>query len=221
MHTTQDTMRTARLTGIFYLGLAITGALGFIVIRQQVFVADNPAATLTNLLAHDSLARVGIALEMAMVVFQALSAAWFYRLFRPVDSFAASGIAAFGLVNTVVTLLSTALLATAVHLPSDAATVQVLYVTSYTLWEVGALFFGLWLLPMAWCVLRSGWMPRPLAWTLLIGGVCYLLSPFVLYLVPNAKTLFELMAIPASIAEFWMVGHLLILGVRQRTPQGA
>ncbi|GAA2999531.1 DUF4386 domain-containing protein [Actinokineospora diospyrosa] len=221
MHTTQDTTRTARLAGVFYLGMAITAALGFIVIRQQVFVADNPAETLANLLAHDSLARAGIALELAMVVFQALAAAWFYRLFCPVDSFAASGIAAFGLVNTVVTLVSTALLATAVHIPSDAATVQVLYVISYSMWEVGALFFGLWLLPMGWCVLRSGWMPRPLGWTLLIGGVCYLTSPFILYLVPNAKTLFEIMAIPASIGEFWMVGYLLIRGVRQRTPQQA
>nr|BFE71405.1 hypothetical protein GCM10020092_047060 [Actinoplanes digitatis] len=102
-----------------------------------------------------------------MVVTQTLAAAWFYRLFRTVDSFAASGIAAFGLVNAVVGVMSTALLATAVEVAADpvgdpVATVQVLHLLNENLWGVGALFFGLWLIPMGWCVLRSGWMPSAL-----------------------------------------------------------
>ena len=213
--------RTARVTGLFYLGLAITGLLGFLVIRTQLFAADDPDATLANLIAHESLARAGVAFELGMVVTQTLAAVWFYRLFRTVDSFAASGIAAFGLVNAIVGLVSAALLATAVGVSVDpvgdaAANVQVLYLVSDNLWGVGALFFGLWLIPMGWCVLRSGWMPRVLGWILIGGGVGYVLSAFIRYLVPDAHVVVEALAYPASVGEFWMVGYLLIRGVRRQ-----
>jgi hypothetical protein len=213
--------RTARMTGLFYLGMAITAVLGFLIVRPQLFAADDPNATLANLVTHGSLARAGVALELAMVVTQALTAAWFYRLFRTVDSFAASGIAAFGLVNAVAGLVSAALLGTAIQVSVDpvgdaAATVQVLYLGSLNMWGVGALFFGLWLIPMGWCVLRSGWMPRVLGWILVVGGVGYVLSPFVLYLARDAQVLFDAMAYPASVGEFWMVGYLLIRGVRRQ-----
>ena len=177
-------IRTARTTGLFYLGLAIAGLLGFVIIRSRLFTADDPAATLAHLVDNQSLARAGVALELLIVLTQALAAIWFYRLFRTADPLAASGIAAFGLVNAVTVLVSAALLATAVEVALDpigdaATTVQLLYLVSGNLWGVGAVFFGLWLIPMGSCVLRSGWMPRPLGWVLVGGGVGYLLSAFI------------------------------------------
>ncbi|MEV0130420.1 DUF4386 domain-containing protein [Dactylosporangium sp. NPDC050688] len=212
--------RTARMTGLFYLGNAITGVLGFLIVRPQLFAADDPDATLANLLTHESLARSGVALELGMVVTQTLAAVWFYRLFRTADTAAASGIAVFGLVNATVGLMSAALLATAVGISADpvgdaAANVQVLYLVSDNLWGVGALFFGLWLIPMGWCVLRSGWMPRTLGWVLVGGGAGYVLSAFLRYLAPDAQVIAEALAYPASVGEFWMVGYLLVRGVRR------
>src|SRR5688500_5832508 len=106
-------MRTARMTGLFYLALAITGGLGVLPIRSQLSVAADPAATLADLVAHESLARSGVAVEMLVVLSQTLAAVWFFRLFQRVDAFAAGSIAAFGLVNAVAILGSAALLATA------------------------------------------------------------------------------------------------------------
>jgi hypothetical protein len=212
------------MTGLLYLGLAITGLLGFLLIRPQLFVADDPSATLANLVEHESLARAGIALELLVVVTQALAAAWFYRLFRAADPLAASGIAAFGLVNAVAILVSAAMLATAVGLALDpvgdaAATVQLLYQVSGNLWGVGALFFGLWLIPMGRCVLRSGWMPRALGWILVGGGIGYLLSAFIRYLAPDVPVVADALAFPATVGELWMVGYLLIRGVRRHAPE--
>jgi hypothetical protein len=211
--------RTARTTGLFYLGMAVTAILGFLIIRPHLFAADDPNATLANLVGHESLARAGVVFELGMVVTQTLTAVWFYRLFRTVDSVAASGIAAFGLVNAIVGLVSAALLATAVQVAVDpvgdaAANAQVLYLVSDNMWGVGALFFGLWLIPMGWCVLRSGWMPRTLGWILVGGGAGYVLSAFIRYLAPDAQVVAEALAYPASVGEFWMVGYLLIRGVR-------
>ncbi|GAB4051642.1 DUF4386 domain-containing protein [Catellatospora paridis] len=217
--------RTARVTGLFYLGNAITAILGLLVVRPQLFAADDAQAALADLIAHESLARAAVALELGMVVTQTLAAVWFYRLFRTVDAFAASGIAAFGLVSATVGLVSAALLATAVGLSVDpvgdaAATVPVLFLISDNLWGVGALFFGLWLIPMGWCVLRSGWMPRILGWILLAGGVGYVISAFVEYLA-DAHVVAEALTYPAAVGELWMVGYLLIRGVHRKALEEA
>ncbi|MGN9908622.1 DUF4386 domain-containing protein [Phytohabitans sp. LJ34] len=214
-------VRTARETGLLYLGMAITGVAFYLVLLPRLYTADDPDATLANLVTRESLARAIVAVELLMVVVQALAAVWFYRLFRTVDRVAASGIAAFGLVNAVVGLVSAALLGTAVQVAADpfgdaAATAHVLYLISENMWAVGGLFFGLWLVPMGWCVLRSGWMPRALGWILVGGGFGYVLSAFVRYLAPDAHVLAEALAYPASVGEFWMVGYLVVRGVRRQ-----
>jgi hypothetical protein len=84
------------------------------------------------------------------------------------------------------------------------------------LWGVGAVFFGLWLIPMGRCVLSSGWMPRPLGWILVVGGLGYVISAFVGYLVPDAHGLADVLTVPATVGEFWMLGYLLTRGVRRQ-----
>jgi hypothetical protein len=215
------TVGTARVTGLLYLGLALTGLLGFLTIRPQLFDADDAASTLANLVEHEWLARTGIALELGVVLTQALVALWFYRLFRPVDAVQAGAIAAFGLVNAVAILGSAAMLASALQLALDpagaagAGDAQLLYVVAENLWGVGGLFFGLWLIPMGLCVLRSGWMPPMLGQILVAGGVGYVVAAFVRYLAPDAGIVADLLAVPATVGEFWMVGYLLLRGVRR------
>ena len=213
-------LRTARTTAALYLGLGITGTLGFLLIRPTLFEPGDAAGTLANLVENPGLARLGIALEMGVVVTQALVALWFFRLFRSVDSFAAGAIAVFGMVNAVAILGSAASLATALDVAlepvGDPGTAQLLYLVSDNLWGVGALFFGLWLIPMGWCVLQSAAMPRALGWVLIVGGVGYVVSAFLRYLVPDAGSLVDLATIPATIGEVWIIGVLLLRGVGRR-----
>ncbi|MEV4712331.1 DUF4386 domain-containing protein [Micromonospora sp. NPDC049374] len=214
-------IRTARTTGLFYLGLGIAGALGFLTIRPMIFEAGDADATLANLVANESLARIGVTFELLVVLTQTLAAVWFYRLFRAIDSTAAGSIAAFGIVNAVAILGSAAMLGTALGVATDGAggaadTVQLLYLVSENLWAVGGLFFGLWLMPMGWCVLRSGWLPRVLGWILVTGGVGYVLMTFVRYLAPGAGIAADLLVVPATVGELWILGYLVIFGVRKR-----
>lgn len=216
---------TARTTGLLYAGLAITGVLGFLLVRGQLYVADDPGGTLSNLVENTSMARLGIVLELGIVLTQALAAVWFYRLFRSVDSFAAGLVAVFGMVNAAAILSSAAVLATALDVAEDrslavsggaAATVQLLYVISGHLWGVGGLFFGLWLIPMGWLVVRSGWLPRWLGLVLMVGGVGYVLSTFVSYVFADADVVAGLLTVPATVGELWIVGYLILFGVRER-----
>ena len=222
--TTQAPVRTARTTGLLYLGLAVTGMLDYLLVRNQLFVAGDPSATLANLAQHESLARLGIVMEMGVVITQALVALWFYRLFKSVNAFAAGAIAAFGLVNAVAILGSAALLATALDVSLDASlampgeaatTVQLLYVVSGHLWVIGGIFFGLWLIPMGWLARRSGWMPSLLGWILMVGGVGYVANALLSYVLPDAGLALTLLTALATVGELWMVGYLCLRGVRR------
>lgn len=79
------------------------------------------------------------------------------------------------MVDAVPILGSAAFLATAAQIAASpledaAAHVQLAYIVSENLWGVGALFFGLWLIPMGACVLLSKSMPRALGWSLIVGA---------------------------------------------------
>ncbi|MGC0273614.1 DUF4386 domain-containing protein [Pseudactinotalea sp. Z1739] len=221
-----STVRTARLTGLSYLGLVVTGVAGFMLIRSQIFVEGDGAATLANLTASEGLARLGVVMELGIALTQALTALMFYRLFRGVSSLAAGAIAAFGMVNAVVILASSALLATAVGVAGGrsgalggdaAAAVQLLYATSEGLWAACGLFFGLWLIPMGWLVLRSRWMPAALGWMLIAGGSGYVLSTASGLLLPGHSVIGTILTLPAAAGEFWILGYLLVKGVRSGT----
>ncbi len=211
----ESQVRTARLTGVFYLALGVTGLLGFLIIRPMLFVPLDASATLARLVNHPGLARVGVALELGIVISQTLAALWFFRLFRRVDDFAAGALAACGLVNAVVVLGSAALLGTALQValaPGEAtpAVPHLMYVASTNLWQVGNVFFGLWLIPMGWCVVHARRMPRLLGRILMIGGVGYVLNGFAAYLLPPAELISGLLVLPATVGEFWMIGYLLV-----------
>lgn len=224
--------RTARATGLWYLALAITGGVGFLLIRPRIYVDGNPVATLANLVERGGLARAGLVLELGLVVTQALAAVWFYKLFRSVNSTAAWALAIFGMVNAVAIMASAGFMATALTVSSDfalapggdaAATVQLLYLLSSNSWGVGSLFFGLWLIPMGHIAAGSGLMPKLLGRILVIGGVGYLLSVFVNYGFDDAPTWFgDVLPLPATLGEFWMIFYLLTKGVRrsEQPPSG-
>lgn len=208
-----------RLTGFFYLGLAVTGGLAFLVVRPELFVEGDSSRTLAHLVEGEGLARIGIALELGTVTFQALAAVWFAKLFRDVDAFAAGVLGLFGMVNAIAVLASAALLRTALDVAigttgADPATSHVLMLMSARFWDVGNIFFGLWLIPMGWLVWKANFGHRLLGWILIVGGIGYLVLPYVAVLAPGAGAWIGVLSLPASVGEFWMIGLLLWTGLR-------
>lgn len=204
-------LTTARTTGLLYLGLAITGILAFLFARDEIFVDGDAAATSANLVAQEGLARFGIAAEVALVGFQALAAVWFYKLFRKKDSFVAGLIAVFGMVNAIVILVASAMWLSALNLAlsgGQAETTLLLFNIHENLWVVGKLFFGLWLLPMAYMA-SAVKMPKGIVWFLTAGGVGYILATFTAILLPEQTTLTEALPLAATVGEFWLIGYLL------------
>jgi hypothetical protein len=219
-----DLKTTARITGACYLALAITSALGFIVVRPLLYVPGDAAATLRNLTEREGLKHVLVTLELGIVLTQALTAVAFYKLFRQLSAVAAGAVAAFGLVNATAILMSSACLASAIAVAEDvslapggyvAATTQLLFEVSSRVWGVGALFFGLWLIPMGYVPIATGIMPKALGWTLIVGGIGYVASCFTASAFGHApRWLVDGLTVPASLGELWAIGYLLAVGVR-------
>lgn len=205
------TLSVSRTTGLLYLGLAVSGIISYLGIRSQIFIEDNPAQTLHNVLEKQTLARFGVAFELLVVLTQALAALWFYKLFKKFDSFVAMTLAVFGMINSVAILIASAFWLNAIKSPiaSDSMTqIYDLFTIHNDIWLVSNLFFGLWLIPMGYLA-RKALMPKALAGFLIFGGYLYLASTFILVLLPNQKALSDVMAIPGTIGEFWIIGYLL------------
>lgn len=221
--------RTARMAGIWYLALGITGMLGFLVVRSQIYIDGDAAATLDNVVNKSTLAHIGVALELLIVIAQALAAVWFFKLFASVNRGAAVSIMAFGLINAVTILASAGFMSTAVAVAGDqtlapggdaAATVGLMALLSTNAWAVGNVFFGLWLIPMGWAVLSSGRMPKVMGWILIAGGVGYVLAALVGQAWDDAPgALVDSLPLPATVGEFWMIAYLLIKGIRPAQAQ--
>lgn len=215
-----DLVTTARIAGIWYLALAISGILGFLIFHPQIFDSDDPQKTLTNLIDHESIARTRLLFEFLIIVSQALTAVWFYKLFRSINEWAAWTVGIWGMINSVAIMISAISMGSAIDIASSSQTIEnkvilieLLSSIATNSWGVGSLFFGLWLIPLGYIITSSKRMPIWLGRILIIGGIGYLLSPIVNYLGIESPLL-EFLVIPATVGEFWMIGYLLIYGIR-------
>ena len=80
-------------------------------------------------------------------------------------------------------------------------------------WGIGGLFFGLWLFPMGYIVIKSKRMPVWLGRVIVLGGIGYLISTVIRYTGIDFS-FNRFLTLPATIGEFWMIGYLLIFGIR-------
>jgi hypothetical protein len=214
-------IKTARLAGVWYLVLAISGIFGFMVFHPQIFVTDDASKTLNNLINLGSISRLRLLFELVIIVSQALAAIYFYKLFCDINKWAATTLGIWGTVNSVVIMVSAISMSSAISIATASSPtfqektilIQLLGEISTNAWMVGGLFFGLWLIPMGYIVISSGRMPMWLGRILIIGGIGYLLQTFIKSIGVQSSYL-DMLVIPATVGELWMVGYLLIYGIR-------
>jgi len=215
----QDQVKTARLTGVWYLLLAISGMIGFLTLHSRIYVSD-PSITLTNLADHETIARIRLGMEFMIVVSQALAAVWFFKLFKDINHGMAWALAAWGMMNSAAIMISAISMGGALEVaasthPLNEKVIMIQLLSQFikNAWGVGSLFFGLWLIPMGYIVVSSQRMAVWLGRTLILGGTGYILGTFLNYMGYHASWLATLV-IPATVGEFWMIAYLLIIGIR-------
>jgi hypothetical protein len=210
----------SRITGVVYLLYFLTAVSGELFIRGIV-VSGDAAATATNILAHQSLFRLGIATGLIANAFYIALTALLYVLFKPVNRSISLIAAFFSLVGCATQVLGTLL-----HLAPFAVLGGEQYLSVFKMEQLQALslmflslgvqvnnislpFFGVYCLLIGYLVFRSAFLPQILGVPMALAGLgwlTFLWPPLASYLSPYILVL-------GFLAELLLCLWLLVMGV--------
>ncbi|MES2988330.1 MAG: DUF4386 domain-containing protein [Pseudomonadota bacterium] len=218
--------RTARIAGLLYLVVVLTGILSLAYVPSKLMVPGDTAATVANILANEQLFRVGIAAGLVCYTAFLLLPLVLYRLLAPAGRNAAAAMVALAVASVPISLLNVRCrmdLLSLLHRSEHGFSPEQLQVQARMLLDSYSngiltveLFWGLWLLPLGYLVVKSGAIPRILGVFLMLGCAGYMIEVFGSLLIPG----FDDMAFaayvtkPAAIGEIGTCLWLLIMGAR-------
>ncbi len=221
--------RLSRIAGVLYLLVGIFGGFAEGYVEPKMYVAGNAAATVGNVVANAGLLRMGVVADLldgTVFVFLALT---LYILLRHVHKSAARAMVVLVALAAGMTCLVALFEFEGLRVATGAvdlaafgtagsnALVLLLLDTQHYGLLIAQIFFGLWLVPLGYLAYKSAMFPKALGGMLVVGGACYLVDMLAAFLVPDvSKAIHGYVTIPSAIAEIWMVGYLLVVGVKTR-----
>ena len=223
MHPTD---KGARVAGAVYLSMAVTAPFSLIYIPRTLIMRGNATATANNILAHETLFRLGIVAELITSVIFVFVVMALYRLLSGVNKTHASLMvalvvvsAAVGFMNVLNSIVAFTLFRGADSLAvfekpqRDALAMLFLSLHSQGL-VINEIFSGLWLFPFGVLVMRSRFLPRLLGVWLIVNCFAYLALSFTGLLLPQYYDIAFRSATPALLGEMAIMLWLLIKGAK-------
>ncbi len=217
--------KTARLAGVLYFFLVILAPYGMMFVSSKTMVWGDAAATANNLLTNQFLFRTGVASNLISEVLLILIVWVLYYLFKQLSEHQAKLMAILAIVSIPISFLGNVFKITAVKVfkgglleslePSQINEIGMLLFTmgSYTT-QMVQLYWGLWLIPFALLIYKSGFIPRLFGIYLYLGGAAYLTLSFTFILFPEYRSIAFNFAMPFLFSEIAIMLWLLIKGVK-------
>ena len=211
----------ARIAGVLYLFIAVSGIFNGMFGPSSLIVLGDAAITANNIMASESIFRLGIVNDLIAQTVGILLVLVLYKLLKPVNKNQALLMVIFALVGIPIVMLNLLnqfaaqlLLSGANYLTVFAADqLQALVMLFLNLDEHGFfiahIFWGLWLFPMGYLVYKSGYIPRILGILLIIAGFGYLIDFVTFFFVPSFGPIKMFTFIGEVLFPLW----LLIKGV--------
>lgn len=222
------TTKTARIAGVLYLLVTITGLFSLMYVPGQLFVRGNATATIGNIASHQTLYELYIVVGVLAEFLFLTLALFLYRLFRDVNRVHAALMLGIVLLAAPLAFVGAsyhvAILALArgadflgvFDKPQRDAIGMLILKIDDAGTTIAEIFWGLWLLPLAHLVFKSRLLPRLLGVWLAINGVAYVMLSGTSLLLPEyQKTVFTLSQ-PALFGEMALMLWLLIMGARPK-----
>ena len=218
-------VKHVRVAAFLLLILSPLAVFGMIYVPSILIVHGNAATTARNIMASESLFRLGIA---STLLSQLVGIFWvlvLYQLLKPVNKNMAVLMVIFNLLIVPIAMLNELNQFAVLFLSSGADFLRVftpgqlhtlmslfLYLHDYGI-QIAGIFWGLWLFPYGFLVFRSGFLPRFIGVLLMIGCFGYLIQSFVGFLSPNLVVYTAWLAALTSSGELLLPLWLLIKGV--------
>jgi hypothetical protein len=217
--------RTARIAGLLYLIYVLTSIIADLFGH---FVFADASATVSNILAHQSLFRTGVVISLFSYVFFLLAAWALYRLLKPVNQNLALLFLLLNLGGFAIVVYSHLNLITSLTLLSGVDYLQVfqpdqlqaqatlfinIYKNGSTLAQIP---FGVWLLPLGYLVFKSGFLPKILGILLMVDWLGLLVYVCQRFIFPDYGVIDYPCWVIGFVAEVSLTLWLLIRGVKEQ-----
>jgi hypothetical protein len=216
----------ARITGLFYLIIAVVGFFSILYVPSVVKVAGDPAATMLAIAENRSLFNLGIAGEVVIVLAELFATTMLYFMFKPVSATLSLAAAFARFAMAIVMAVMLFFTAIALQLGSSAAFLDVFsgeqrqalaYLALEThdfgvvIWQV---FFTAHLLLLGYLVLRSGAFPKLLGILMVVGSLGYLFDSAHKFMFPMSDMLGMVTGVLLVIVSVGEIGFALWLLIK-------
>ena len=209
----------ARMGGVFYILMALSGAVaGFG--RRGIIVSADAAATAANIMAHPSMYLLGFAGDLLFVACYLAVTALFYRLFVPVNrtvaltaaccSLTACAIQGFALLFQLAPLT---VLGGAGYLGvfkvEQLQALALMFLKLYTqAYAIALVFFGFYCLLTGYLIFKSTFLPRFLGVFMMLAGLSGLT-----FLAPIFAIKYFPYTMAGAVGELMLTVWLVVKGV--------
>jgi len=221
---------TARIAGLLYLGVVLTGIFTLMYVPSKLFVAHNASLIYQNITSSQLLLRFGIVGGLLCYTFFLFLPLVLYKLLKPVNETHAKLMVLLAVLSVPIFFLNVQNLFSILSLIEGGqnkfalTTEQIqsqvlLYLDQYDNgMRIVHIFSGLWLLPFGYLVYKSGFLPEILGILLMLGCFGYLINFIGNTLISNYSKLglSSYISLPASIGEIGICLWLLIMGAKEK-----
>ena len=220
--------KTARIAGLIYLVVVLTGIFSLMYVPSKLFVTGNSALTYQNIISSESLFRLSIVSGLLCYTFFLFLPLVLYKLLYPVNKNHAMLMVILAVASVPISFINIQNKFAILSLISGAGYQDVFsaaHVKSQVLFYLDqydngilivSIFWGLWLFPFGYLVYKSGILPKVLGILLMLGCFGYLINFLGNTLISDYSKLgiSSYISLPASLGEIGTCLWLLFLGAK-------
>ena len=182
MENLQQQKNAVKWLRVIYPLWAALGIFSLLYVSSELIDLENPQLTVDNITSNEFLFRLGIAGSLVTQLF-VIAAVWFlYKLFYSDYKDATILVAIFALVGIPIDMLSTANELVVLEVLDQPDQVVYLLTQSRKGTAIATIFWGLWLLPIGYMVIKSPLFPRLIGWLVVLAGAAYTIMAFAHFL---------------------------------------
>jgi hypothetical protein len=215
--------KIARTAGVIYLLYVITSVIANLFGK---FVFVEAPVTIDHILTHATQFRIGFVINLFSVVFFLIAAWALYVLLKPVNKDLALLFLLFNVAGFAVWFFSSLCLFGSLLILNGTEAIkafqpdqlQALAVFFFGLYKTGVFItqvpYGVWLFPLGYLVLKSGFLPKILGMLLIADGICQFVYVCQRLILPDLAFIAYPCTVVSFIAEVSLALWLAIKAVK-------
>lgn len=219
-----------RIAGAIYLAVVLSGIFSLGYVPNQLIIWHDPAKTFQNINNSEFLFRLGILSSLICYISFTFLPISLYTLFKDTNKTYAAVMVVLVLVSIPISILNLQHEFTVLSLIKPQPYLEAFHVNQIQSLVIGhlkqynngihivSIFWGLWLFPLGYLIIKSSMLPKILGYLLILGCFGYLIN-FIgntLYFGYTQSIIAKALRISGSVGEIGTCLWLLILGAKDK-----